>query len=102
MMQAVREASRVPRGSGTVRFGFGFVAASILLPAVPLVSRNPGYPISRTVETHAQARIDGHVEKAVLLFQPKPNYPLEAQKAGIQGSLALGPLETEDKLKAGR
>ncbi len=56
------------------------------------MSQVPGHPAAEGVETRAQARIDGHLEKVQLVFQPWPKYPPEAKKAGVRGRVRLEAL----------
>lgn len=65
------------------------VTASVLTAAVLSAGQDSGARGSKAVETHVGVRIDGHLEKAILLFQPKPEYPPEAVKAGLQGTVRV-------------
>ncbi len=66
-----------------------FVMAIIAVAAIPATSQVSGRSAPESVETHAPVRIDGSVLKARLEFQPKPEYPPDAVKAGVQGTVRL-------------
>jgi protein TonB len=65
------------------------LVTSIAVAAAPSMSQVSCRPVPESVETHARVRVDGAVEKAQLVFQPKPKYPPDAAKAGVQGRVRL-------------
>jgi len=69
---------------------------SILAAAVLSIGQDSSSQGSKAVETRVRVRIDGSIEKAVLLYQPWPKYPPEAVKAGVQGMVRLEAIVGKD------
>ncbi len=92
MTQVVRQATRSSLVARGTKIRLWLVVTSIAVAAAPSTSQVSGRPAPESVETHAQVRIDGRVEKAQLVFQPRPKYPPDAVKAGVYGRVRLEAL----------